>query len=726
MNSAPTRPATAQIHEGQFRGEINAAFDTPSLRNWLREIGTHVQSPEARLIYRVRNLLYRLPAPDGMPGAGEWCVKAFARPPRLRSFVYSVSAGGSKARRSFAYAAHLHHHGVGVATPIAYLERWDGRRQLESYFITTYVPEVTSFTAEMIRLLREDPDCGRFLDLLRLVARAVRAMHDAGFVHQDLGGQNILLHRADSGEWASPVFIDLNRGRILPEASLQDRARDMAKLEIPSNLRRAFFHMYFGDDVIPAEFARRERWCRARINFHNQSRKFRHPIRHLIHSKRFIVDAVASSALPSYGDMWLWDRKSGQPAVMLERRDRNKYYARSDLWFLGWHNLIRLPSIWRRYRRLLAQAYQHPITMARRIGVTVDLAEGMLEDNLAPLDALPAIPVLVRCYFHQGESGLERSRELVSRLAAAGHEITLGLVQSRQAVLSPDAWGDFCERVLAAMHPHARFVEIGHAVNRAKWGIWRFSEVEALYARVDALRTRYPEITFLGPAVNDFEFHYYPPLLARMGDRIDGLSCHLYVDRRGAPESRQGPFSLLEKSALGRAIAEDFGIRQGFYITEINWPLRGVGEYSPVQSTYRLPAEPEHRLAVDEETYAAYMVRSYLIALCSGFCERIWWWSLTSRGFGLVDDVGGFRRRPAWHALVQLHRALASDSFRQREERDGAVWFHFDRCSIAYALTPVTVSPPAGRGVVEDMLGARQPVTITVSLTGNPVYFLAS
>src|SRR5690606_25416264 len=118
------------------------------------------------------------------------------------------------------YALHLHQQGVGVAAPIGYLERKIGRRPIESYFLSAYLPGMTSFNAEMGRLLREDPDCTRFVRLLRVVAEAVQAMHAAGFVHHDLGGQNILLRRQGEGDWDTPAFIDLNRGRILPEVSL--------------------------------------------------------------------------------------------------------------------------------------------------------------------------------------------------------------------------------------------------------------------------------------------------------------------------------------------------------------------------------------------------------------------------------------------------------------------------------------------------------------------------
>lgn len=729
VQAATARPAggpalsldNQNLDTGSWVGQASAGYTGAETRTWFQQISRHVEAANAVLIYRVRNRIFHLASPVSGERDG-WCVKAFTRPSLLRSLGYLFSAQGSKAARSFHYSRHLEAHGVGVANPVAYLERWNGRRQEESYFITAFLPGMTSFTAETIRLFREEPDSGRYIDLIRVVARAVRAMHDSGFIHHDLGGQNILIRRRPDGGWEQPTFIDLNRGRIRTQLSHRDRARDLATLEIPSYFKTIFFHIYFGDERLPRDFTRWERVFRTWRTWHNRSRKYRHPIRHLRDRKRVIA---ASTDLPPERDMWLWDAKSGQPAVVLERRDRMRHYARTDLLSVAWHTLRDLPGVRKRYQALRAAAFTRPVVMQRRIGVSVDLLEGSLEDNLRPLEGLRGIPVLIRCYFHKGRAGLDLCRLLARRLGDAGHEITLALVQSRQAVLDPKAWADFCAEAVDSARPHVKFVEVGHALNRAKWGTWTFAETASLYASLPALRARHPEVTFLGAPVNDFEFHYYPPLLARIGPRIDGLSGHLYVDRRGAPENRQGRFALLEKAALARAIAEQRGVKGGFYVTEVNWPLQNTGIHSPVQSMYRLPDQPDSQVSVSEETYAAYLVRYYLIALCSGLCERVWWWSLSSRGFGLVDDVGGFRRRPAWHALAWLHRTLAGATFRQREERDGVIWFSFDHCQLAYALQPTRIRWPEDAVSAHDMLGAPLPATRELVLGGEPVTFFS-
>jgi hypothetical protein len=84
-------------------------------------------------------------------------------------------------------------------------------------------------------------------------------------------------------------------------------------------------------------------------------------------------------------------------------------------------------------------------------------------------------------------------------------------------------------------------------------------------------------------------------------------------------------------------------------VTEVNWPLR-EGPHAPAGRD----------VAVDEQQAADYLVRFYLPLLASGFVERIYWWQLVARGYGLlVAEAGTLRRRPAFHALATLQRMLA-------------------------------------------------------------------
>ncbi|HLP03372.1 MAG TPA: lipopolysaccharide kinase InaA family protein [Opitutaceae bacterium] len=709
-------PLAALVPDCAYVGEIAAPFATTEFARWLVGLPGTFAARDADLVYRLRNKIYRIADPAAPAGPG-FCVKSFKAPPLLRSLAYRRI--GSKAARSHRFALHLRAHGAGTTEPVAYFERWSGPRLVESYLVTRFLENGTDLYSEMSRLLREDPDAAKYIALLRFAADAIRRMHDSGYVHNDLGGQNLMLRRTGDAAWADPCFIDLNRGDLCASLTLRQRARDLAKLEFPSHFRRIFFRIYFGDGPIPRAFARWENLQRLRITWHNESRKYRHPIRHLLRHRNKIV----STGRPAYRDTWLWDAKSGQPSVVLESRDRRRERPTADLFRVAWHNLLRGPKIWSRYRALLREAYAQPVDLTRRLGVAVETGPHFTA-QLALLAETPGLPVFVRCYFHQGSAGLDACADAVAQLAARGHEVALGLIQSRRSVLAPDEWQAFCAEALRRMHAHVRFVEVAHAVNRVKWGTWGLRETVALWDSVAALRAQYPAVKILGPAVNDFEYHYYPPLLAKLAGQIDGLSNHLYVDRRGAPENFQGKFSLLEKCALGRAVAEAHGIKGGFYVSETNWPLRGTGEYSPLAGAYTPRDYVESPLHVDEATAAAYLIRYALIALCSGMTERVWWWNLTTHGFGLADELAACRPRPAWRALVHFHRTVGTSTFRSREQRDGARWFHFDHATVVYALAPTTITLPADVTAVHDLEGHALPVRPgePLKLEGQPVY----
>src|SRR6185295_6721689 len=73
------------------------------------------------------------------------------------------------------------------------------------------------------------------------------------------------------------------------------------------------------------------------------------------------------------------------------------------------------------------------------------------------------------------------------------------------------------------------------------------------------------------------------------------------------------------------------------------------------------PHSPAGRdVAVDEEAQADYLVRYYLLTLGTGLVERVFWWQVIARGYGLVDpsDPANLRRRPSFLALKTLVREL--------------------------------------------------------------------
>jgi len=112
----------------------------------------------------------------------------------------------------------------------------------------------------------------------------------------------------------------------------------------------------------------------------------------------------------------------------------------------------------------------------------------------------------------------------------------------------------------------------------------------------------------------------------------------------GAPERREAGLYTEVKALLMRAVAESARTdTKRCWITEVNWPLR-EGPHSPAGRD----------VAVDEEAQADYLVRYYLLTLGTGLIERVFWWQVVARGYGLVDpaDPANPRRRPSFHVVA--------------------------------------------------------------------------
>src|SRR5690606_23101694 len=104
------------------------------------------------------------------------------------------------------------------------------------------------------------------MDLLHAVAPAIRAMHDNGFLHGDMGNQNILLPRDESGRWGQPQLIDLNRCKI-QEAPLDNdqRALDLSRVILPGAYLKIFKFIYSNHQDIPADLDKFEKKYRRRF-----------------------------------------------------------------------------------------------------------------------------------------------------------------------------------------------------------------------------------------------------------------------------------------------------------------------------------------------------------------------------------------------------------------------------------------------------------------------------
>lgn len=705
---------------GSYEAEIAPAWDGPELRAVLTEVRRMLSDGER--IYDGRNQLTRCRfSADGRDF--DLAVKSFGHTGGWRDRMGNAESG--KAMRSWRVALRLMEGGAGTPEPITVLERRVKGRLVESHFMTVYVEEATSLREELNWIYTERPYSGELMALLQTVADAVRTLHQARVVHFDLGNQNILLHRQGPGVWTDVRFIDLNRARCREEAlTLRERARDLSRIALPSDFRRIFFEMIF-EGGPPAAFVRWEQMYRDRFSFHSKTRRWRHPLRERKNRDNSVY-------LPAR-DIWIWDECSGQAISAWTSRDRRRMHSARDGFRMVTSVLRDGPALYRAYQRLLQEAYQRPVEMMGRAGVAIQARPETEAWERPLLKELGPVPLLVRFYHHETEKEWAYSADVIHRLKQAGHPITIALVQDRRAVLDPELWRVFMEAVLDRVHEDIEAAEVGHAINRVKWGIWNTDEYRRWMQASATVMARYHGIQWMGPAGIDFEYYRVWAALDRLPATIhfSALSHHLYVDRRGAPENRQGRFSTLEKAALARAMAVvSPRCADRLVVSEVNWPLLGTGIYSPVGSPYIWPGREILAPNVSESDAAAYALRYLLITLCSGLVDRVFWWQLTAHGYGLTDLN---RIRPAYEAFRLFVQHLAPARFvRHWQPRAGLNVWAFEAPE-GRAITvlcahpsPVSWTPDFAYDQVLDLRGKISPWQPDTPITGNPLLLLGT
>ncbi|MEJ2086521.1 MAG: hypothetical protein P8Y44_12730, partial [Acidobacteriota bacterium] len=424
-------------------------------------------------------------------------------------------------------------------------------------------------------------------------------------------------------------------------------------------------------------------------------------------------------------DRVVWDRLSDQPhqhASRIERLSVRLGDARFHLREAG-AAIGALPKVWTRYRELKEALYQQPILWSGA-GIAVRPWPENPDALLGALDLLGVKRVMLRLHPWQedDEHELELARELVRR----GFELAFSLPQNRELVRDRERWRAAVSRIASQFAPLGRQFQIGQAINRSKWGVWNYREYLDLARDAGDILRRQPQVELMGPAVIDYELHRTAGVvnLAAEGVFFDILASLLYVDRRGAPENRQLGFDTVDKVTQLRAIAETAESCGGrSWITEVNWPL-WEGPHSPAGKT----------VSVDEQTQADYLSRFYLLALASGMAERVYWWQLVARGYGLMvaDGDGSLRRRPSFHALATLHNQLQGSifhgpqpiahpgrlyRFRSPEGRAILVAWTADG-----SVMDIDLPRPAARVIDRDGHETGRPEERTITIHGSPRY----
>jgi tRNA A-37 threonylcarbamoyl transferase component Bud32 len=563
---------------------------------------------------------------------------------------------GSKAAKSWRIATALREAGLATPEPLMLLE--SESETGPAFYVCRYLPDVTE-ARYLFRAAAEREEAARFpgVDFPAFVAalgRTVRRFHDAGFWHRDLSGGNVLLRFGDDGRPTELYLVDLNRTRTGRPPSVSERLRDLSRLALfrPEH-QDLLLASYWGEGGIQGR-SRYLAYQRGFV-FKNESKKrvrgWRDRVKHLILPRpphAHIPDAPAGAGAR---DKVVWDRLSDQPHQHAGRLDKLRVRLADAGSHAGEAAAVAgaLPRIWRRYRELKKHLHKEPVDFGG-IGVCI---RPWPESPEAPVELVAELGIRhVLLRLHPWEDDHDAEEELARALHARGCELTFALPQNRELVRDPARWRRVLEAIGPRFAPYGARFQIGQAINRSKWGVWNLQEYVGLARAAEEILRQQPGVELLGPSVIDFEYHVTAGVLnlRHPGFHFDAVSALLYVDRRGAPENRQAGLDTVDKVVLLKAIAETARNAAGrCWITEVNWPLR-EGPHSPAGRD----------VSVDEETQADHLVRYYLLTLGTGLVERVFWWQVVARGYGLVDpsDPASPRRRPSFFALQTLMREL--------------------------------------------------------------------
>jgi len=352
-----------------------------------------------------------------------------------------------------------------------------------------------------------------------------------------------------------------------------------------------------------------------------------------------------------------WDEHSDQPyqldSVFKKEYRRGKHLSLAKTALSG---LLFLPAA------LLALPFlrPRPVEETRFVGMVVDPRR----EPAKTLDALRELgirEIAVRIPMWD-ETAAEAAETFVKN--AGGFDVLFVLMQDREHVENGRLRSETFLKLFKRLSPFGRRFQIGTTVNRAKWGFFGIDEYLEFFRTARQLRDEiFPDLKLIGPSVIDFEYHFTAHALFNFkGVKFDAVNALLYVDRRGAPENLQAGCDLPCKiNLLSSLVTLSPRARHPLYITETNWPLAGTAPYAPT-------SEKE---CVDEETYASYMVRYFLLALATRQVKTVYWHQLVAPGYGLVDHRDGFTKRPAFAALRTLQRMLENSRFVVLSQKKG-------------------------------------------------------
>jgi len=664
-----TSRGTESFDLDEYHGEVAGSLRLVDLDASVAALVSPVATSDT--LHWGRNYLYGSQVATAK-GEVEVVVKQFRNQGRKRRVERRWK--GSKAWRSWRVSLALQEADIATPEPLMWIE--SRHAEGPSFFVSRRLHDVLEarFYFRALEAGREEEEYPQMEagTVVEQIGRSIRRLHDAGIWHRDLSIGNVLFVAAEEGGPLEVYFIDLNRARIKRRLTTSQRTRDLSRLRIfRSDLQERFLLAYWGAETGGL-------WLR-RLLYQLFFRGFlfkvwlkkviRQPfrgLREMFSPRHPYVHIPQAPEDASKRDRAVWDELSDQPHQHATRLERlSVRIGDAPLHTREWAAAAAaLPKIRRRYAELKSKLYSQPVEWPG-MGIAIRPWPENPAALMGALETLGTRQVLLR--LHPWQERHDEEEALARELQTRGYEVVFVLAQNRELVRDLARWRAAVTELAERFGRFGTHFQVGQAINRSKWGIWNYREYIDLAAAASEILRQDPCRQILGPAVIDYEPVRTAGILNVRQDDVyfDILASLLYVDRRGAPENTQLGFDTVDKVTQLKAIADTSpSCGERSWITEVNWPL-WEGPHSPAG----------RKVSVDEATQANYLARYYLLALGTGLVERVYWWQLVARGYGLSHDSGegGLCHRPSYAAFAALQRLLQGATF----------------------LGPVETSPPA-------------------------------
>lgn len=408
---------------------------------------------------------------------------------------------------------------------------------------------------------------------------------------------------------------------------------------------------------------------------------------------------------------FIWDNNSDQPYIIKDKAYKKamRKKHKADWLPLLWQNLFLFP-LGILFARVFKPEKQE---IQQFFGMGVNLDKG--SEQQALIKELGCKNLLIRVPLSDIEN-LDAYVDFAKSFKNCS--ILINILQDRAHIDDHKLLKEDVHKIFKSFKGISTQFQIGNAINRTKWGFFSVKEYLAFYKVVFDLKELYfDDYKLLGPSVIDFEYHYtIRALFSKWPIYFDKVAALLYVDRRGAPENTQMvSFDTTKKIDFLYSLASlAKNSSNKLVVSEVNWPLSNTAPYAPTSETE----------CVDEETYAQYMLRYYLLALGTQKVQTVYWHQLIASGYGLIDAREGLRKRPAFEVYKTMLKMLEESQFMEYKKAGDLHIAQFrDKNSrnfdVLWSSSDRTIPLEKG-GKVFDMYG--QELQGEINISESPIY----